>query len=562
MNLERMLVGDTGSVAKGLGKSGQSDSSVSDEAASEFSDLIDKAGGEAGGRNGQGQGLSEATRDDGEISDAEIKPGPPGREAGAAGLATEFESALDKAALQSQGANGEQGVNVAGLQDEGVADGAISGDEAVLGKEAIDGLDDSGGVQTRAQSGLALQDDGAQAFSNTPALHDPKNQLTQQSALSQSSQTPAGEQRVSDLASIVSAAVGREKLSQTSSDPASLAASSQGQRTVPVSSQTDAADLFADVPEILQSLEQVSQRRGRAGAQAEEAAVANPASVKARVVGQETHLPIVPQWRLAAQAGANKSVDATQVPADGELEAQLAVPKDAKAVSLDTTAERQVSRSELTTDVVKDGRQDAGQPGVAQQLGDRIRDALKTSGPQSANDLARLQGMGQQQNSTQGSQLVKILDVELTPEHLGSVTVRLALKGDALSVHVTAGSQAALSQLAADKDILTEVLKRSGYVVDEVVIVKTEFEPSRQTFGQMRNDTDPQQQRMDFGRGGEGDRGGAGGDDAMRGFDHGGDGEPNKSDTADAGGEPTDARSSDTAQNGNDLGRVADGIVV
>ncbi len=516
MNLERMLLGEPVRTAKGVAQNGKSDDAkASDSDAADFAGLIDKGNRDGAGKGGSNGGPGEVEGNDAETTEAAVASSSKrsGGHLHASKNHLEFEAAL-KSVLsdetQKADADGVQSEDADGASDE--ADGS---EHSAHGRAAHSAKSVEVDVESaHSNEGLADHSDSADGASKA-ALGQVAQGAVERAAVAASQQA-----RIAAGSSPASEDAGNsETVRPDQADASKLGAQAGAKANAQAAAKGDGANLFSDVPEILQSLEQVSNKRSRSGQQSGDVAAGNPATVKARVVGQETHLPVVPQWRLAAQNGSGKTADATQVSDDAETVAQTDPELDVDVAAPDRVRDKRGIRAENVADIIKDARSGADQPGVGQQLGEKIREALKPAGSQASSDVSSLNRLSQPTQS-QGSQLVKILDVELTPEHLGSVTVRLSLKGDALSVHVTSGSQAAMAQLDADKDILTEVLKRSGYSVDEVVIVKSEFEPTRHNFGHSRHDLDTQMQRADASRSAEGDKGaGNNGQGASGGFD-------------------------------------------
>lgn len=76
----------------------------------------------------------------------------------------------------------------------------------------------------------------------------------------------------------------------------------------------------------------------------------------------------------------------------------------------------------------------------------------------------RADGIGE--TSTDG--VVKVLHIELKPANLGSVTVRLALKDNAISVHMETQRRDTLAVIERERDALVSALSQAGYTVDGV----------------------------------------------------------------------------------------------
>jgi chemotaxis protein MotD len=65
---------------------------------------------------------------------------------------------------------------------------------------------------------------------------------------------------------------------------------------------------------------------------------------------------------------------------------------------------------------------------------------------------------------------VKVLLIQLQPADLGTVTVRMSLKEDALELHIEASQQETAQRLQQDQDSLSKVLRSAGYHIDGVAI--------------------------------------------------------------------------------------------
>ena len=70
------------------------------------------------------------------------------------------------------------------------------------------------------------------------------------------------------------------------------------------------------------------------------------------------------------------------------------------------------------------------------------------------------------QTSTDGAK--KVLHLELKPASLGSVTVRIALKDNVVTLHLEAQRSDTLAAIERDRDALAGALKSAGYAVDSI----------------------------------------------------------------------------------------------
>jgi chemotaxis protein MotD len=65
---------------------------------------------------------------------------------------------------------------------------------------------------------------------------------------------------------------------------------------------------------------------------------------------------------------------------------------------------------------------------------------------------------------------VKTLEIQLVPENLGTVTVKMRLVGDALEDQVEADRQGTLRLLTDSKDALSQSIQASGYKLDAMTL--------------------------------------------------------------------------------------------
>ena len=72
---------------------------------------------------------------------------------------------------------------------------------------------------------------------------------------------------------------------------------------------------------------------------------------------------------------------------------------------------------------------------------------------------------------------VKVLTIQLHPADLGTVTVRMTLKADAMDVQVETGRRATARLIDADRDALAGLLRSAGYQV-ETLTVRAVEQPS------------------------------------------------------------------------------------
>jgi chemotaxis protein MotD len=108
--------------------------------------------------------------------------------------------------------------------------------------------------------------------------------------------------------------------------------------------------------------------------------------------------------------------------------------------------------------------------GPMAQVAESIRAELAASG-----DIALTWSPSDATTAKPGADApVKVLLIQLQPADLGTVTVRMSLKEDALELHIEASQQETAQRLQKDQDSLSKVLRSAGYLIDGVAIRVTE----------------------------------------------------------------------------------------
>jgi chemotaxis protein MotD len=101
----------------------------------------------------------------------------------------------------------------------------------------------------------------------------------------------------------------------------------------------------------------------------------------------------------------------------------------------------------------------------AGQIASRIAGELASqvhSGP--AGSEGRLSGHRPE------AHVLRVLEIQLEPAELGTVSVRMSLRGSALEVHVAADRADTARLVQQDRDILSDRLQAAGYTVDRLLI--------------------------------------------------------------------------------------------
>ncbi|KUO58493.1 MAG: hypothetical protein APF80_01710 [Alphaproteobacteria bacterium BRH_c36] len=271
----------------------------------------------------------------------------------------------------------------------------------------------------------------------------------------------------------------------------------------------------------------------------------NSAVLEIHVRRQEKHMPTLPLWGLDKRGAfepwslqspepeppiadrplvvgnAPKRVAGSafaplhdSAPAPAPLQSQASAPGQASASAsapvpalLQASAPVRAPRDEMTEDIKSVRMEDSpialesnsGVDGFAQQLTKRIAREVAPLAPPAApaapSKVATLQP-----SSPIGGNVVRILEVGLQPASLGALTVRLSLRGQELSVSLSADTQSALDAINNERDSIEAALKNAGYTLDELKVHRTDLE-------QVRNQPDQQLRGDATGRNTTGGRG-------------------------------------------------------
>jgi chemotaxis protein MotD len=161
---------------------------------------------------------------------------------------------------------------------------------------------------------------------------------------------------------------------------------------------------------------------------------------KARVLGQETHLPPVASATMHGRAAVTAATGGklgTGSEARGNEAAPL--PVDTGAISAEDPA-------------------GGALPSAGQQIATRITTEIPAF---EVVDRARTEP-----NQVAAKPVLKVLQIQLQPAELGTVSVRIELRDGALELHVEAAKAETAEIIRGDKDTLSNLLRSSGYNVD------------------------------------------------------------------------------------------------
>jgi chemotaxis protein MotD len=128
-----------------------------------------------------------------------------------------------------------------------------------------------------------------------------------------------------------------------------------------------------------------------------------------------------------------------------------------------------VSTEHKTTSVAVDAGAQPGQPLPAvKQLANEI--ARSAAGLQ-PTDLHAV-------DAKPGLSKLKVLHIQLQPESLGSLTVRMSLRADVLELHIDAARAETAEFIQRDREVLSSLLRAVGYTADDAQIRVTHADPS------------------------------------------------------------------------------------
>ncbi|MDO9382591.1 MAG: flagellar hook-length control protein FliK [Hyphomicrobiaceae bacterium] len=77
-----------------------------------------------------------------------------------------------------------------------------------------------------------------------------------------------------------------------------------------------------------------------------------------------------------------------------------------------------------------------------------------------------------------GLSKLKVLHIQLQPESLGSLTVRMSLRADMLELHIDAARAETADLIQRDREVLSSLLRAVGYTADDAQIRITHADPS------------------------------------------------------------------------------------
>lgn len=224
----------------------------------------------------------------------------------------------------------------------------------------------------------------------------------------------------------------------------------------------------------------------------------------AKVVSQETHLAVSQKAPSAVEAMAADLVQSTVPQAAAGSKASAETPAGdtaqgdgAAAVSVATGEQVGASTAAFSDDGADGGagnehRQSEG--GASQQNASTTQNSVPanpmaggatavrgtaadptfqsyTDGLSPGSQIARsvTAEIADTDRSSPGADgVLKVLHIELKPQNLGSVSVRMSLKDDVISLHMEASRHETTAAIEKERSALASALKSAGYVVDEI----------------------------------------------------------------------------------------------
>lgn len=173
------------------------------------------------------------------------------------------------------------------------------------------------------------------------------------------------------------------------------------------------------------------------------------AEVVGKAQGADTQLPVDTAWQELVQVSLDHLAD-SMAPRGKDNSTASAPAADLKLAVLQTETHH--------APVLHGGPMAQVADGIRSELGDAGETALTWSPSASATAKPHADAP------------VKVLLIQLQPADLGTVTVRMSLKDDALNLHIEASQQDTAQRLQQDQDSLSNVLRSAGYLIDGVAI--------------------------------------------------------------------------------------------
>ncbi|MFG1417319.1 flagellar hook-length control protein FliK [Xanthobacter sp. V0B-10] len=198
--------------------------------------------------------------------------------------------------------------------------------------------------------------------------------------------------------------------------------------------------------------------------------------IKVSVTRRETHFaPVLDLNQQHAAATADTKAAARDVATQEFAQAQAETEAKASGSGKAAVGEKSAQAGATTT-----GAAGASGTGTANGLSGLTSLPFTTAAQVSraiTEEAARMRSgePAGPQTTTQGP--VRILEMTVTPESLGRVTIQMRLTANGLEVRVRASEAATAQMLAQDHDALVRIIERSGTKVDNLDIVKSIASP-------------------------------------------------------------------------------------
>lgn len=495
-----------GRVVQGRGQDGSGSGGDGQSHAAGFADLLGNLAGAGGeGSNGSGNVLGNG-----------------GAGAGLAGqIPTGAARALLQKLMQTNGMQGTLATALTAVRDGGDTDKANALAELAAALEKSIGASGQGGTDStdKAGSGAAAGKlaDGTVDASTLAAL-----------AGQQLQQMIAALTAHSDIKGAVDAAAGAGNGQTGASDAlakiaAALAPQSQGGD---VGADKLAANAARMVAGTVAGGSVVTLPRGMAGSKSDPLAAGEGKSVaEARlsggagphVAGSQTPGAVA---AAAGAAGSGRQRDGQSDPDGGQ----------ATASGSKSTTKVDVVRQETHFAPVVDHpvvQQIADQTAQAFTSGTAVDASAKAAASSASSSVG---GLPDTIQLASGSE-VKVLHIQLQPADMGTVNVRLAVKDDAVQLHVEAALDQTARLIHDDKDALSRMLSAHGLKVDGLVVSVTSPDQSSSSMGGTDGRSGSQSQSQSFQASEQSSQSGAGSGRASgggRGSQSGGDARPTR----------------------------------
>lgn len=166
-------------------------------------------------------------------------------------------------------------------------------------------------------------------------------------------------------------------------------------------------------------------------------------------------------------AVATTAVAGVSVEADAKSGGERHTDTAARGKPADQAETSEAASGKAVSSTVEPMQQTAQTLPVAKQIANEIAGAVQGT---SRSTLLPADGKP-------GLSKLKVLHIQLQPESLGTVTVRMALRADTLELHIDAARAETADLIQRDREVLSSLLRAVGYRADDAQIIVTHADP-------------------------------------------------------------------------------------